>query len=444
MKRVIQGIILTIEMLFETVTIIGTIGAAFSSYVTPVDGILFCSIVVLWFVVTLIGFFELSGGRKWIILPALGIKLLMFLFFCGLLGVVELGEIELGVFLMVLSAIFLIPVCIRRLKGMPKRPAATPAPAGYHFNKYRFDGFRSKHHWDDAAMEELGAKKVTEENSDQIYILASTYFSYLLVWLIKNGLVNESYRSVFGDEIRNMELELVNPAQLFMDYTDGNLLRGDLTGDGAAFLDSYYYEREYKTKYNTSYETDYAGIVQDENHLRIYHDFSWDVYHSFEKLLNERYKYYKINEEFSSEEAKRTYDDSGEHIDSGTFKQPVEIIAFSGVADEYKDRCIRHIKQMPRICYDRTYWKIDELWGFDEGTDPDTLWKDTSAMTVIIPKPYGEEIAYVLEFEADFEPEHGVSVLIRNDIVIDVGIRDGGYSPWSWEAEINYRYETGR
>ena len=61
----------------------------------------------------------------------------------------------------------------------------------------------------------------------------------------------------------------------------------------------------------------------------------------------------------------------------------------------------------------RIYSKIDELWGFDEGTTSDTIRKDTSDMTMVIPKPYGDEIAYILEFEASFEPEHGVSVIIK-------------------------------
>ena len=52
---------------------------------------------------------------------------------------------------------------------------------------------------------------------------------------------------------------------------------------------------------------------------------------------------------------------------------------------------------MPEICYDRIYNKIDELWGFDEGTTSDTIRKDTSDMTMVIPKPYGDEIAYILE-----------------------------------------------
>ena len=64
MKRVIQGIILTIEFLFETVVIIGGIGAAIDSKITPFDGILFCSVAILWFAVTLLGFFELNDKRK--------------------------------------------------------------------------------------------------------------------------------------------------------------------------------------------------------------------------------------------------------------------------------------------------------------------------------------------------------------------------------------------
>lgn len=396
MKKTIQGIILTIEILFETVTIIGGIGASFDSKITPIHGILFCSIAILWFAVTSLGFLELIDKRKWIIIPALGIKTLIFLFFAGLLGMVENGDVEYGVFFMIISMIVLTPICIYKIKHMPKKSTAVSAQVNFNLNKYRFDCFRSKQHWNEAAMKEIDTKQITDKNSDKIYVLASTYFAYLLVWLIKNGLVNDSCISVFGDKLKNIETEMVNPAQLFMEYTNGNLFRDDLTETGKFFLDSYYYEREYKSKYNTSYETDYAEIVQNQNHLRIYHDFSWDIYHQLEKILDKRYKYYKINEEFISETKKRTYDDSGERIYSEVFGQFIEIIAFSGITDEYRDKCIRHIKYMPEICYDRIYSKIDELWGFDEGATSDTIRKDTSDMTMVIPKPYGDEIAYIL------------------------------------------------
>ena len=444
MKRVIQGIILTIEFLFETVVIIGGIGAAIDSKITSFDGILFCSVAILWFAVTLLGFFELNDKRKWIIIPALGIKFLIFLFFAGLLGAVKNGDVEFGVFFMVISLILLIPIFIYKIRHIPQKSKTANAQVNIDLNKYRFDGFRSKHHWDEAAMNEIGENKVTDENSDKIYILASTYFSYLLVWLIKNHLANDSFISVFGDELNDILTETADPAQLFMECTDGNFLRDDLTETGQSFLDCYYYDREYKTKYSTSYETDYTEIVQVQNHQPIYHNFSWNIYHQFEKLLDKRYKYYKIDEECISEWENVNYDGSEEHIYSETFEQSVEIIPFSGVTDEYKEKCICHVKNMPKICYDRIYRKIDEIWGFDEGTSPDTLRKDLSSMMVIIPKPYGDETAYIIEFEAEFEPEHGVSVVIRNDVVTDIGTICESCSPWCWESEINYREEINK
>ena len=441
MKKNIQGIILGIEMLFEAVFAIGGIGATIDSKVNLHDGIFFSSIAILWFVISFLGIFELNDEKKWIIIPALGIKALIFLFIIGLWSIIGIEFIEFGVFFTLISIIPLILICKYKIKHMPKKTAKVYTQV--NFNKYRFDSFRAKHHWNEAAMNEIGADKVTDENSDKIFILASTYFSYLLVWLLKKKLVNDSYISVFGDELKNIEAETVNPAQLFSECTEGNLLREDLTEEGQSFLDSYYYERDYKSKYSTSYETDYTEIVQNQNHLRIYHDFSWDIYHQFEKLLDERYKYYQIDMEFAGESENRTYDGSGEQIYSETFEQSIEIVAFSGVTDEYKDKCISHVKNMPKICYDMIYSKIDELWGFDEGTTTDTLRKDTYAMEIVIQKPYGDEIAYILEFEAEFEPEHGVSVMIRNDVVIDISIRADGYSPWDWESEINYKYETG-
>ena len=106
MKKIIQGIILGIEMLFEAVFAIGGIGATISK-VNLHDGIFFSSIAILWFVISFLGIFELNDEKKWIIIPALGIKALIFLFIIGLWSIIGIEFIEFGVFFTLISIILL-------------------------------------------------------------------------------------------------------------------------------------------------------------------------------------------------------------------------------------------------------------------------------------------------------------------------------------------------
>lgn len=76
----------------------------------------------------------------------------------------------------------------------------------------------------------------------------------------------------------------------------------------------------------------------------------------------------------------------------------------------------------------------------DEISDDSQIIPNSHFDTITIFKPYGDELAYSIGGEAEYEEEHGVAVMIRGEKVIDAGYRyDIEYaSPWSKENTEKY------
>jgi hypothetical protein len=79
-------------------------------------------------------------------------------------------------------------------------------------------------------------------------------------------------------------------------------------------------------------------------------------------------------------------------------------------------------------------------------------WKDTDDIpmekvirscnfdTITIPVPYGNEPAYTLNGEPDFEKEHGISIIIRGNKVLKVGYRQDLHYCSPWQKEYVEKY----
>jgi hypothetical protein len=81
---------------------------------------------------------------------------------------------------------------------------------------------------------------------------AFTHIGFMLAWLIRRGFGDAE---LFGPEIvQQIEDGSLRPNDL-RDLTDGQLVSDMLTGEGSAFLDSYY-----MSGYAADYETEFAGL----------------------------------------------------------------------------------------------------------------------------------------------------------------------------------------
>lgn len=54
-------------------------------------------------------------------------------------------------------------------------------------------------------------------------------------------------------------------------------------------------------------------------------------------------------------------------------------------------------------------------------------------------KPYGEEVAYTIGGEPDFEEEHGIAVMIRGDQVLAISYRSDWEYTSLWSDEFSAR-----
>ena len=154
----------------------------------------------------------------------------------------------------------------------------------------------------------------------------------------------------------------------------------------------------------------------------------------------------KIAREYSEEDLYSEETLAGEYIWSGN-GQKAEVHRAEGVSDAYEEVCIRHSNTWSPALRSKVCAMIRNDFLYD--SDEDELWTDEKILhsftdcSLTIPRPYGEEPAYILGMESELEPEHehGLSITIRGECVLDVSYRMDADTPWSQGSEKAYRKE---
>lgn len=309
------------------------------------------------------------------------------------------------------------------------------------FRKTDFSKFNAAWLWDDVQAEYCRLHNCEYDDSlcDKLYIYCCNYIAYLFLWMVKKDALHAEFLDgIDADEIKNLKEENMNPAEFVYTNMDGKVWRDDIDVKMLEFLDTYYERLGYGGKPRpVSYDKDYEEIVRANTGMCYCIDFSWDTYHRFEEVLEERYKYHQIDYSFENgwmDVVNRTF-----YAES--FKQEMEVKVEDGVAEEYVQLCINHCNQLPEVIWKQLCSEFNNGWDdWLEGKvlTPELLCEAVEVGDMIIPKPYGEEPAYILGFEADFEEEHGISFVIRGDVVLSVAYRMDYESPWNYEFEKKY------
>lgn len=150
----------------------------------------------------------------------------------------------------------------------------------------------------------------------------------------------------------------------------------------------------------------------------------------------------------------REYDDDGALeavFDSSHADDEMELLASPNVSEEYLQRCIEHFENLSdelldalcealcRYC-ENVRDDAEDVFG-DLGL-PETItgreilnYCSPSALNVEAP-PNENVIGYSVEGSCDWEPEHGIQVIIRDDRVLFVSSFEGRSV---WDFEESYR-----
>ena len=350
---------------------------------------------------------------------------------------------------LILGTVFLLAV-LAGIVGiiqydMKSKKAAKLKENSESLKAYQFFGFKAKWLWDEIEEEykqQVGYDETTktyenflEEHADTIYIYCCTYIAYLFAWLVKHNGIENDYLAEMKVTFEGILCEEENPAEKIYYEMDGALMRADISDTMLGFLDDYY--EAIPNSIKPCYQSDYEDIVQSSCGDRHCVDFSWNLYHTFEKVLDERYDTYMRSAclEDLYEEDWFVYEEYSEYFrqNFSVLYQPVSESEQSDF-DIYAEKCVEHFQNLPDTIIMDLINRLTHMDYF-EHIAKDELISQIKDMSLIIFKPFGKELAYVIGFEADFEPEHGISVMIRDGRILDVGFRNDYETPWAKEYE---------
>lgn len=116
----------------------------------------------------------------------------------------------------------------------------------------------------------------------------------------------------------------------------------------------------------------------------------------------------------------------------------------ASVPTEYIQLCVKHFQSLSSEMKRKICESIREHLFTDDISDDNEIIPCSQFDSITIFKPYGNEPAYTICGEPEYEEEHGAAVMIRGDKVLDAGYRyDIEYSsPWSKEYIEKYNEQT--
>ena len=435
--------ILILMLVFE-VFIMFTQFAAVESFARRhnTEMLAFMKLMIIWFVLLLIcsgtGFYLWFRDHAAVLLPVLGGKFSATVMIMGLYMFGQ-GEGEAAVLFwlfMIIAAGGLLcsGLFFRRLKDekrmLKKNQAAAPSIPFFQSDK-------AKYLWDAAAEEycllhHTKIEALTEDEGMKIYRYAALPIACFLFWLIRHDLFVPEMEEAAGDMALVKEGRL-SPITFFETWMDLVLIREEIAPEALPFMDSYY---------EKSYWEDYTEIYCQGGPLFYCLDFSMERYLPLEEAIDRSFRFMKIAREYSEEDLYSEETLTGEY----TWKengQKVKVHRAGGVSDAYKEACIRHSNTWSPALRSRVCAMIRNDFLYD--SDEDEIWTDEKILssftdcTLTIPRPYGEEPAYNLGAESELEPEHGLSLTIRGEYVLDVSYRMDADTPWSKGSDNSYR-----
>lgn len=398
--------------------------------------------------------FKKNQGLWWLILGKLDVWPWFMVAFCIIEKEYNTTDgIGAMVVLVLIGTILTIPFIVLRNKK-----SLSSVVQQLDIMRYPFKGFRPDWEYEDAYKEyimSIGADesyKVSDEENEKIWEYATIPFAYLFKWLIDRNYVSEGFltdvqRLGAINDVNSVREGRMSPVRLILAYFHEGIFREHLLPDVAAFFDGYY---ENYGKPSSAYEVDYREIVQKETSFYYLNMYNEDHYEKLAKRFDEAFEKYVENDILSdisiySWEVKTVID----YVRWDLFDEELEVYSLfnldfdvnflikeSLVNHPHPDLVTRIISKYDFDDQGKVGAIADSLnhfsemqinnikgelsnWDFDgEGTEE--LFKKLSPACIhILPSRQGD-LCYWIECTPEFEEEHGIGIIIRNGIVIDL------------------------
>lgn len=282
-----------------------------------------------------------------------------------------------------------------------------------------------------------------ETDNMKISEYACTPISYFFLWAARRGFLSE--RLTNSVNIASMLIERANPADFIRKYLNSAVSADDFSAEIQGFINEYYNPQTCFTgDQGRKFENDYYVLIRNPWKVFFCIDFSKDIYDRLEEKIDEAYEYFISYGEWINSGLSSTM--SSEEIKhSETFNQYLTVRKARGLYRSYVDRCLSQVDNMPVGMTDRLCDKLIDF-AYRCGNkiekyrmDTESILSELHSGRIIIPVPHSDEIAYVLAFDADFEKEQGIGVVIRGGDIIDVTYLSRVQSPWMCENDLRYK-----
>lgn len=465
--RILKLIVLILELLVEAILTLGMFavgcgenGGTGIDITALMRGIFFLCCAVI----TIGSFVRLRKEQKFVIITGFGMKIVLFIISLCVLSLPFSGSLTVLFFGGVIGVIITVIIMVNKHINKTKEKSAN-----LHLqevtNRYTFFSYKAKWAWDDAAKEfctlrNKSLEQLTDEENGIIYKYACSPIAYLLVWVIKHNYYNEEFvNNNILSEIEKIKNEQECPTDFVSDSLDCVVTRDDFAEGILPFIDYYYTCDEPRcrgdsvelprTENSIGFFDDYYAVVGKPNKMFYCIDFSWKLYHELEKRIDKAYSYYNIY--FGEADILYNFSLFRQHIPEHLSPFcSVEVYAADGVSKEYENKCVNHFCHMTESLKKKITDNLfnhfsDQIYETAQAKDIDIEQYKIHILNLLedgdihVNLPHGEEPAYTLGFEAEFEEEHGVGIVIRGDQVVSVSYRVDVTSPWCRTNDITYR-----
>ena len=350
-----------------------------------------------------------------------------------------------------------IGVCIcaigphKRVKKVKKpQPAVQTRKSFVYKGKWAYDAATREYRrlYGKSENEEL-----TDEENNKIYDYTMMPLSYFFGWLCERDLIGEGFAEEFGEDkakeiIESIKTHRRTPLEVLADL-DYYFTEDWLKKEAKYFLWLYFEARDNYYTDDDVYLYDYYECNGDPDNRFFCMEYSFDVQQKINRLIDDRYADNNNSPNYSDGEYYSDDEDEDAPvvtIHSTLFDKDLEVeragrIIKGVFPDDYARKCVKCLDNMSQ-----KEWHRLERWIMDNyGVEASEAKIDKfGAYSISIYEPeYDGDLAFIINGGADYEEEHGVSITIRNGILLDWGYYMESREPYDEELVKRYEMYTG-
>lgn len=281
---------------------------------------------------------------------------------------------------------------------------------------------------------QTGRTELTPAESDAVLQQCAGRAVYFLEWLLRRHLLSGAMYAAYTPE--QLEQAVQYPEDFFMHSLGGSLQREQLSEDVAYFADRYMLNELSLTPFplygqSERYFFDFFDAICTKTGRIYCNAFSPELYAGLEPVLDRRYQDY-LREQAEDEDPVTVRDIP--------FRDDTVEVRSAFAEPEQIERCIQHFLNWDADLRAEAEQMLQGSFMEPETETTDYLSLLTPYQLTVYP---GKEPAYIIDGETELDEEHGFSIVIRGNHVVEIGNSMKSGSPNSLQNEIFSQISEG-